>query len=526
MISLIVISCIVAAFTPVITKKLSSGVVSIGGGSSGSDDGPTSFGDECKIWDEHCLVCNKKGCMSCDSNLEPCNNNEHRNGLCQCERCDTSLNDINCLKCSGTYDAKCTLCSDGFGIVKGKCVQCVEGTYSSLESGLCENCPDGMYSSIGSTECSDCGYHHYCKDGRKTACPDGLITSITNASSINDCKACPEGWVCPSDSEPKKCEGGTYIISQKSPCRACAKGYYCDGKNKITCPDGTYSDIEGATSCKPCTEITNCIDCVKETGACTRCTDGMALKSADGNNRCGIAIVNQAQCNALAASTNTSPMFSTLGSYRGLKWVLSAMHANGSVYNGTCVMRVNAGDFGTPLPPTLAYWGNASNKAACVNAAVIGNTADTRYCKNSPYYLEFGNYSSCNRTVCNWFAANDICEYYNQNYNPDKNNYKFRLPDRNELKVWGDTNIVINSLNLCHSDVNNSNYNCNNLISSYCPNNQCIPSSVWGHTTYWDSNSYYYAWLSDATDWNIVSYAYNLTHTSSWYGKSVRCVLE
>ena len=85
MISLITISCITAAFTPVITKKLKNGNVSVAM-SELTTKCQTKFTDECSLcYSQKCVVCSRtcgeyqykntttclcENCLSCNLNCE------------------------------------------------------------------------------------------------------------------------------------------------------------------------------------------------------------------------------------------------------------------------------------------------------------------------------------------------------------------------------------------------------------------------------------------------------------------------
>lgn len=93
MISLIVISLISAAFAPVITKKLSNGIITIGsfGGNNNSGSGE----------------------VNCPSNIT-CEAGYYLDGTCKCQHCS----DPNCTYCA--HNA-CSICNDGFTLINGKC---------------------------------------------------------------------------------------------------------------------------------------------------------------------------------------------------------------------------------------------------------------------------------------------------------------------------------------------------------------------------------------------------------------------
>ncbi len=168
MISLIIVSSVTAAFTPVITKKLKSGAISIGSGSI--DLSHTVPGEEeCrqklqaalgKVI-QNCMLCTlepgKEKCLSC---WAPCTVTQYK-----------KIDDCSCINCSSAF-SKCYSCS------KDNCEVCSSGYY--LEGSSCKS-----VSSYTGPECSDghcytdptlnppvttpkhCEDGFWCEDGKK-----------------------------------------------------------------------------------------------------------------------------------------------------------------------------------------------------------------------------------------------------------------------------------------------------------------------------------------------------------------------
>ncbi len=95
MISLIVISLISAAFAPVITKKLSNGIITVGSFGGNNNSG------------------NSSGEVNCPSNIT-CEAGYYLDGTCKCQACS----DQNCTYCAHNI---CSICNDGFTLINGKC---------------------------------------------------------------------------------------------------------------------------------------------------------------------------------------------------------------------------------------------------------------------------------------------------------------------------------------------------------------------------------------------------------------------
>jgi len=189
----------------------------------------------------------------------------------------------------------------------------------------------------------------------------------------------------------------------------------------------------------------------------------------------------------------------------GLKFIANT--TNSSL--GYCVMRANPNDLGVPLV-------GASTSGGCVK---FNNTADD--CSTYTYTNMPSEYSGCNRTACNWTAANSICASYNTNaaLNPLRTDYQWRLPTSSELLTWkSGSNITISSslyggLNLCDWDSGNFWAQCKHLWDKSCPNGYCDLNRVWGI-------DYQYGCLNNQS-WKTHSYSSGIL-----YGLSVRCILE
>ena len=117
MISLIAISCITAVFTPVISKKLQSGDLTIGGKSF-------ELTNECSSIDPYCEFCDmaSETCYQCQ---RPCDEGYGLNkGNCQCVLCtDREKGVANCNTCLWNSEEEkvyCTRCNSGYYLKSDK----------------------------------------------------------------------------------------------------------------------------------------------------------------------------------------------------------------------------------------------------------------------------------------------------------------------------------------------------------------------------------------------------------------------
>ena len=164
LISLIMVTSILAAMTPIISKKLlSSGVfLNVKGGGFVCKDGKY-------LENKKCIDC-PKGFFCKENEKTPCPEGQ----------------------ISDTAQSECTPCEDGFYANENqdKCVKCEEGYKCSL--GVKTVCPDGSYSSAGQAFCTPCPEGYYCKDGEKKSCE----TKFTNCNICNNssCLSCKTGY--------------------------------------------------------------------------------------------------------------------------------------------------------------------------------------------------------------------------------------------------------------------------------------------------------------------------------------------
>ena len=164
LISLIIVTSILAAMTPIISKKLlSSGVfLNVKGGGFVCKDGKY-------LENKKCIDC-PKGFFCKENEKTPCPEGQ----------------------ISDMAQSECTPCEDGFYANENqdKCVKCEEGYKCSL--GVKTVCPDGSYSSAGQAFCTPCPEGYYCKDGEKKSCE----TKFTNCNICNNssCLSCKTGY--------------------------------------------------------------------------------------------------------------------------------------------------------------------------------------------------------------------------------------------------------------------------------------------------------------------------------------------
>lgn len=152
---------------------------------------------------------------------------------------------------------------------------CDAGTYQdTVGQATCKDCTAGNYcyypdfaggdfAIIAETTCPS-GYYCPAKTGHPNTfpCPPGTFRAATGAASASDCNPCTEKYYCPdygmTVATTYPCGDGflcaqgskTYKGSEK-----CPKNFYCVAGVDMECPDGTYTEVEGAIQveeCRPC----------------------------------------------------------------------------------------------------------------------------------------------------------------------------------------------------------------------------------------------------------------------------------
>ena len=303
MVTLVIISVIASAMVPIITKKLKSQSITIGGSSGSSGELTMDCGD----FGPNCGLCYPDKCVSC---VKACLNNEALNvAQCKCETC-VSLYGSNCLKCD---IESCSECSSGYYVENGECTICPIGSY--CDGTIKTVCEEGKYTdSTGQSSCKDCEVGYACSNGRKTICSEGNY-STSNASS---CTTCPKGYYCIGGADKAQCSGnkyqdtvgnascktcgaGYYVSNDRASCLICPMGSSCSGDGTaIGCSAGSYSSSEGSLSCVSCpdgfysttpnatdssvclacsSKTTNCTKCNVATGVCSECESGYEVVS-------------------------------------------------------------------------------------------------------------------------------------------------------------------------------------------------------------------------------------------------------
>ena len=399
MISLIIISLVAAAFTPILTKKLSRNSIIAGGSAS-------EITNQCSDkFSSYCKLCTKTYCVQCSKTCEA-------NQYVKTRECKT------CNSCSD-FDLNCKTCTqDG-------CTKCSSSDYY-LKDGKCTPCPsDKVCDGVNVGDKESCPYGYYCDSKGQHLCSSKFSNCTVCEADGSKCKYC-EPYYAPSSS------GG--CVRCPSGCYACAQ----DAKYCIMCTSTQYFDSNYFCTnfCK--NKVLNCITC-DDYGKCDQCIKGYFPNSSGTEcikcnlNNCVIckSNVDYQTCNYCKAGyfVNSNGSCSPVSNY-GEKCVAADKEkclscASGYILdeNNKCIVD-NSNEFKCSSPDfmrvgnlcfTRRNMGDSAALPVRVSGVVVvkvdGMTCQTNYlnccwqgdCENS------SDYTTCKRSACNYQAALKVC---------------------------------------------------------------------------------------------------------------------
>ncbi len=344
LVSLIIISLLLSAFAPIITKKLKAREITVG-----------SFSNT----EGQYITC-KEG-----YHLED-------------DKCYLDIEN-----CKSYSSGTCIQCKNGYNLLNNTC------------SAFIENCK--TYDDVNCAECKE-GYSLYdnkCSLGGTSSCYEAFCAVCSNTSNGN-CTYCKKGYSLYN-----------------------GKCYFGDSKG---CTSFKYDDTKKTVICDSCKE------------GYTQCINGTCKLTTELDKPC--------------------PKYSIK-------------------IGCLCVMQYNVGDG--------YYLENFSSVKRCITTSAClvtngNNTSSVHYnlepaCwtgkTSSSCNANYGGYSGCNRTQCNWTGARVMCE-----------NIGWRLPLSSEVSAIINTNPLA-ELNLCNQDGRNGLSKC---AYGNCPGayrSICWPGNFW-----------------------------------------------
>ncbi len=516
-VALIIISVITAALAPIITKKMKSNQVSITGGSGG---GVTSeITTQCtEKFSSSCKLCTNSYCIQCE--LDNCASGTYvENKSCSCKTCDYLF--PNCVECDNT---KCTKCKDNNYYIKdGVCTNCPSDKIcdgvNAYDESYCDNPPDGYYCDGGNIKkCVD-KYSLYCSTCNATQC---LSCQSGYYLSGKQCLACISGCdTCSNSTTCQKCSSWAVLNSTSNKCVSCwstsviPNCQFCTSTTNCTkCMGGYY--INSSKKCSPCTDIANCTQC-SNSSTCTLCASGYFLNSSNSCSPCSIS--NCSICNNDGTCTICNQGYTLSEDKKSCEkddGKFNCSDGNFIKIGNLCVTRKNMGDSSTlRIPNTITVVKPSdeycySETEKCCWSGATGGTSESTSCNDNN-----GGYSGCNRTVCNYNAAKEICAKFNYG------GKVWRLATLEEAQSWKTATIGLGS---------NGMMLCTHLESgvnvTLCPQTSYCKGADLNRCTMWHS------FLESSTDGLTVPSAdisagnFNFSNISPMTASSVRCVTE
>ena len=234
-----------------------------------------------------------KDCQTCPAGREvatpktckDCAINEFSDTGSYCQMCPTGFATTNtgsrqCAKCiggdcdgvcpKGEYlsQGTCQTCPSGYvswGGYQNKCAGCTIGTYQPKQGqSNCLLCESGRFSPIGANNiCHLCPHGQYQHEEGRGVCSDCLPGKYNDFIGQRICKSCESGQFTDMF--------GATGSTDCQPCPAGQRGIF--GGKCVDCPEGTWQNAIGQTSCKECssnysvpyshtksTQATDCFD--------------------------------------------------------------------------------------------------------------------------------------------------------------------------------------------------------------------------------------------------------------------------
>ena len=512
MISLIVISCITAAFSPVISRKLSTSLTTIS--HSGNNnlnnnlcplgqylDDKTNTCINCSDTFQNCIVCTKTACSNCESDYTLIN------GHCEIENCPPKTIEIiigNKRLCATQYNMGD---ADEFPInVLG-----VKTIYPPKTDEDDNYCWKGMNSDCRSNEDSYSGC-------ARTVCNYYAAEILCNSLNYNN-----TSWRLPTRFELANFNPAMYSNGlNKDGLMLCDGDYDCNGSRYGT--DGIYynpyhlwsstsSDSDYIYTYRRYTDNLgstsdwNTSSLHKTSNASVRCVRTINELTCKDRFGAGCVECNNTEC------TRCTNIYNLTNGHCSKLPVCPDKTIKITVNNkDLCVTQYNIGDndlfkIDTSKINLISIGTNYTNNNCC-----WGTGWTSENCGGSTDYT----YSPCRRTICTHYAAENVCK----NLNYLNSDFSWRLPTVEELAVFntyskdkGDK-----GLTLCGNQQYTSTYWC--TYSNECKGSSdgnCYPAYVWSGTLYDDNNAYSYYLNNDS--W----YSYHSTRKDAF---SVRCVAE
>lgn len=528
-VGMIIISVLLAAFMPIITKKTKANSTVLKGGGNVLQGGG-EFGPDCLFHIRSgCILCNIKCSEGEYAETRPCTCRSCKEYSNLCTACDEK----RCNRCDKGYfleNGNCTLCPKGNYCDGLNRYPCTAGTYqSNTGKSECMECNSGKWQDkTGQSSCKSCGAGTYSDAiGPKFSCTPCAAGTYNTGTGNSSCKTCDNNYYCPGGDQKISCSSNGCSDCKKTDgdCTSCPAGKYVSGGKCMPCTKEDFC-TGGASAPKSCSSNT-CETCNSSNGECLTCLEGMYLKGGkcaycpagkycEGGKKQPIdcplgkySTMGSASCADCPPGQYTAKTGSTSCSSCGEgKYYLSSKEECGNcpkncktctndknctecynpyilskrTYNepadNLChdiskIYRANAGDSGGPTIPAGVTICTAAAGAKC--NCIYPNLC----CFNGDTSHAIGK--AGNRVVCNWPAANAICAANNAH-----------LPSMDEANLWGSlsTNYGSVGLDLCESPSGYGNTYCHTSDTCWFTtdtgenSNRCFPQRMWTSYSY------------------------------------------
>ena len=427
MISLIVVSSVVAAFAPVVSKKIQESTITIGN---------KSVTANCDLISKQCRLCTgpteNDECLMCDTTC-PTAGTYLKLGECACYNCRADIpNAVTCKYDKEFKKPVATKCDPGYYAITdknlneyGTCQKCQVGHYCTGSE--MKECTKGTYCGANdtcTTSCKKCSQGTYQDDEGQVACKKCSEGTYQADEGKEKCDPCPEGKYNNEEGSVScaTCTGSYNSGEGNKKCEPCAKGSCCHGTEKSSCKAGTYSDVGNldcptASNCTPCpdrkycnkTGCTSCVDCPANSTGCDPATGapkGCAKGYYVDGQECKQCPAGCSECTSATSCSSCNEWYMTI-----VDGVCKDTVLRVDVNGRTWTMR-NAGDEGgLPIPENVAIYtiGKGCTRGNCGDTGSL-TCWQGRTSLNCDNPKDSSGYSGCTRTVCTWNAAKAICE--------------------------------------------------------------------------------------------------------------------
>ncbi len=529
LVALIIVSLIMAALAPVITKKLSSAGITIVGGGSGGNAGeqwgePRNQAD-CDPYNALFMPKEENGlggknlCFTLynagdssgptiPANIEIKNTSTtctNSNGMCcwkgsnaNTDTCTTSGAYNACTRTTCQREAAADICAkwqpEGYSAPGFWRLPTVAEAQGWVNRGIANM---NMCSATVGVTPNCCGYSY--KN------PSGKGNGAARAHDIWLAEQC-NNLNCPTFTF-----GEQAVISNRNGSSPPAVTYFDGASVRCVTDNIPYPETIGGNGSSTPSEPEITTDCSSVHEKCTFCRDGKCLSCED-----GYIITDDGKCEEDVPE---------------IKWKVPESQAdceyvNGHYFNGACITKVNVGDENGPPIEDIG-----------IDIKTVGSSCTTNTCcwrgttSASCESFATSTYDACTRTVCTHSAGDLACK----NYDINGTKGKWSLPSNNDFNSWiaqmpneKSSSVSLlqyflgsNGLDLCDQETTA-------WYSSLCPNRDNVcKNSVTGESRCYPS------WLWGKEITSSTAYSFNLkdddptlhTEDKNW-AYSVRCIIK